>query len=111
MDDDGIELRVVVPRSALVAPTRASADFYSQQNCEGLLGIPRRTFLELLRRVDAPPVTRVGRLRLVEREPMLAFLRALRAQQEGAPQAELDAADQILAELGCVPRRERSGIR
>ncbi|MCA9604344.1 MAG: hypothetical protein KC619_02045 [Myxococcales bacterium] len=104
---EDLELRVVVPRAAFGQPPHA--DFFSQKNSLELLGLPPRTFLELLRRDDAPTVTHVGKLRLVEREPMLAFLRALRRAAPNAPSpaAELEGPAKVLAEIGAhpVPRR------
>lgn len=98
--NDLVELRIVVPRTHL--PMTAPPDFYSQVNC-GLLGLPKRTYLELLRRPDAPPVTRVGKLRLVARDDMIAYIQRLR---EVAPKAvaELDDAERLLLEMGCAPR-------
>lgn len=107
--DDGVELRIVVPREALAAAEPARAEYFSQHNAEQLLGVPRRTFLELLRRPDAPRVIRHGKLRLVEREAMLAFLRVLRerAPASAANAEQLDGPDGVLAEIGCTPQRRR----
>lgn len=107
-DRGDLELRVVVPRSAIEQPPRP--EYFSQFNAPELLGLPRRQFLELLRRGDAPPVTRVGKTRLVEREAMLAFLRRL--EERGvAPAAEddeqMDGPGRVLAELGCIPTGRR----
>lgn len=109
MTDAGeIELRLVVPRSALGGGAEPRAEFISQHNSEAILGIPRRQFLELLRRDDAPPVAELGKLRLVEREPMLAFLRTLRKRSAPAPADEdLDGADRVLREIGAVPEPKR----
>lgn len=108
MSDDAVELRIVVPREALPATTPAVAEYFSQHNCEQLLGIPPRAFLELVRREDAPRVTKLGKVRMVEREPMLAYLRILR-ERAPAPVAteQLDGADSVLAEIGCMPGRAR----
>lgn len=97
--DDTVELRIVVPRDQL--PTAPAPDYYSQRNCD-LLGLGHRTFLELLRRPGAPTVTRVGKLRLVKRAEMLAYMERLR---ELAPRAAgaVDGADRVLLELGCAP--------
>lgn len=102
--EDGIEVRIVVPRDAL--PTAPRPDYYSQQNCE-LLGLTKRTFLELLRRPGAPRVTKVGKLRLVRREDILSFLERLAEQQKDTPDEGVDGPDQVLMELGCVPRGSR----
>src|SRR5690606_33291192 len=93
MADDGIELRIVVPRSALPTASAPPPDFYSQHNCEALLGLTPRVFLELLRRSDAPPVKRIGKARLVDRQAMLAFISALDARAERARDEEADEGD------------------
>ena len=105
MSPDDIELRVVVPRSAI--PIEPPPEFYSQRNCDAQLGIGRRSFLELLRRSGAPPVTRVGSLRLVKRDAFLAYLERIRIAEEKrrVPESDLDGADGVLLELGCSPRR------
>lgn len=106
---EDLELRVVLPPTLLAGGARA--EFFSQANCEELLGLPRRRFLELLRRHDAPPVAEVGKLRLVEREPMLAYLRALKkrdvVQPSAAEEEVLDGADRVLQEVGAMPERRR----
>lgn len=101
--DDTVELRLVIPRDAF--PVAARPDYFSQQNCD-LLGLSKRSFLELLRRPDAPPVIRVGKQRLVRRDLMMTFLDGLaEAKPRGPRSAELDGPDQVLTELGCTPRR------
>lgn len=106
--DRGVELRIVVPRDQL--PTAPVTEYFSQRNCETLLGIDRRTFLGLLRRPGAPPVTKIGKLRLVARADMLDYLERLR-ELEPKPVGELDGADRVLLELGCAPRtpKRRAG--
>lgn len=95
----------MVPRSALPAPP---PDYYSQRNCE-LLGLGKRQFLELLRRPGAPPVTRIGKTRLVARADMLDFLERIRhaAAEAAAEREDLDGGDKVLLELGCAPRPNR----
>lgn len=85
-------------------------DYYSQRNC-ALLGLGHRAFLELLRRKGAPVATKVGKLRLVEREELLGYLRRLRDLEAAKPAAEVDGADHVLLEIGCAPRprRRRAG--
>lgn len=113
MADDGIELRIVVPRSALPTASAPPPDFYSQHNCEGLLGLTPRVFLELLRREDAPPVKRIGKTRMVERRAMLTFLDKVDTKAFEEAEEELDDADRLLNELGCRPagRRRASDVR
>lgn len=106
MRSDGIELKIIVPVDQL--PTSPPAEYFSQENCEQLLGLKRRTFLELLRRVDAPPVTKLGKTRTVERHAMLEFLRRIRERETEARRAgALDEADEILLAEGCLPSSKR----
>lgn len=102
--DPGVELRLVVPRSALPAPP---VDYYSQITAH-LLGLTPRRYLELLRRSGAPPVLRDGRLRLVKRDDMLDYLDRLRQQQEqqAASHEDLDDADKFLMSVGCAPKQK-----
>ncbi|WP_053230818.1 hypothetical protein [Sandaracinus amylolyticus] len=101
---DGLELRVVLPTGALPA---ARPDYYSQRNCH-LLGITGRQFLELLRRPDAPPVAPIGKLRLVRREALLAFIDRMARHRDGIERS-VDGADEVLREIGCASvRRARS---
>lgn len=102
---DVVELRIAVPREQL--PSAPAVDFYSQENCH-LLGLRARQFLELLRRSDAPPATKVGKLRLVRRDRMVDFLERLR-EREPKPVGELDGADRVLMELGCAPQKRKAG--
>lgn len=106
-DADGapIEFRVTIPRSSL--PQMPPADYYSQKNCERLLGMPRRKFLELLRRPGAPEVFRVGKLRMVRRAAFQEFLERIEEAQERADRLdpeELDEADRLLLDMGCTPK-------
>ena len=101
--DSSVELRLVVPRSALPAPP---VEYFSQLNCQ-LLGLGRRQFLELLRRSGAPPVTRVGKTRLVRRDDMIDFLDRIRrgAEERAGKHEDLDDADRVLMEMGCAPKQ------
>lgn len=103
---EGVELRIVVPRESL--PVAPAPEYYSQRNCD-LLGIGHRTYLELLRRPGAPAVTKIGKLRLVKREEMLAFMERLRELERAReiPESELDGADRVLMEMGCAPTKKR----
>lgn len=88
-------------------------DFYSQRNCEQLLGLRPRTFLELIRRDDAPAVVKVGKARLVRRDAMLSYLErresvAKATEPRAAEPCRLDGPDLILAEMGCKPSNTRS---
>lgn len=95
-----IVLSVPIPRE-LVTMVAAPPELVSQRNVLATVGIPPRAYLELLRRPDAPPVTRLGKLRLVEREVLVTWLRAqARRASTRAPSVEADGADAVLAELG-----------
>jgi hypothetical protein len=102
VSSDSISVMVAIPRDQL--PSAAPPDFYSQENCAGL-GLTHRAFLELLQRPGAPKAAKVGKLRLVPRAEVLAFIDALRSKTTiGA--APLDEADAVLVQLGCVPTRK-----
>ncbi|MDC3979798.1 hypothetical protein [Polyangium jinanense] len=61
----------------MVAPRAA---FVSQRTSLDLLGIPRDRYLALVRAPGFPlPVTPIGKLRMVDTEAMIAYLRALGA--------------------------------
>lgn len=69
-------LNVEMPPGSIqvVVPPRPA--FVSQKTSESALGIPSEQFLEMLRRVHfSLPVVAVGKLRLVETEPLIAFMR------------------------------------
>jgi hypothetical protein len=105
---EGVELRVVVPRDQL--PSVAPAELFSQANCHQLLGIPPRKFLELLRRDGAPRAQKLGKLRLVRRDEMLAFLDRLRdIDARAETPTVLDEADALLVEMGYSPKRRKAG--
>lgn len=96
----------------LVEPDTASASgdvLVSQETCERTLGLKRRTFLELLRRPDAPPSSSIGKGRLVRRDAMVAFIERLGAKvrERVGEGHEVDGADAVLAEIGCAPVRGR----
>ncbi len=104
LESDGFEVRVVVPRDSL--PMAPRPEYYSQTNSH-LLGLSKRAVLELLRRPGAPPVTSVGKLRLVRRDSILAYLDGLAEQKERRMSKDArpsrDEADRLLLELGCTP--------
>lgn len=93
--------------SEFVAATAPShAEYLTQKNCMHVLGLAPRQFLELLRREDAPPVTAMGKVRLVRRDLMLVYLERLGAKVRGDdPEQESDGADAVLREIGCAPVR------
>jgi hypothetical protein len=99
------------------APAHDGPHLITQHNVEEVLGMPSRTFLELLRRPGFPlPVMRLGALRGVEHAKLLNWLLSGGAASLGLPANETrpiaapTAAD-ILDELGLEPdprRRQRS---
>lgn len=99
---EGIEVRVVL--SPEVVSSRPCADYVTQENCRDMLGLTPRRFLELLRRDGAPPVTAVGKLRMVRREDILAFIARLGAKVRGGHYHERqpDGAEAVLREIGCA---------
>lgn len=103
--DDVVELRIAVPRSALPNRGVAPPEYFSQHNCESLLGLKPRAFLELLRRADAPASKRVGKSRLVARDAMMAFIDSLDAQSKARAEESLDEGDRYLSEIGAQPSR------
>lgn len=96
---------------ALVAAHRASADaleatvtsvteftpphapeLLTQQNVETIAGLPASTYLELLRAAHCPlRVTRLGKLRVVERAPFIAWIRSLSVPRTQASHVKLSA--------------------
>lgn len=100
---ESIAVTVAIPRDQL--PQGAPPDLYSQRNCD-LLGLDARAFLELLRRPGAPSPMKIGKLRCVPREEMLAFMTRLREQQTRVK--PLDGADRLLLGLNCAPRARGS---
>jgi hypothetical protein len=73
IDEDKVLL--AIPRSAFRAVVEP--DTLSQRNSLSIVGIPPRIYLETLRRSDFDvPITRLGKLRLVDRTSFVAWLRA-----------------------------------
>ncbi len=82
-------------------------EFVSQLTCTTVLGLSKRRFLELLRRDDAPTVTRTGKMRLVRVDEMRTFLQRLGAKLDERQADETDGAGELLRELGYAPVRGR----
>lgn len=97
-----------VSREAAPSPT---ALLISQRNCLQVIGLPPRSYLEILRAPGFPlHVTRAGKLRLVDAE---AFVEHLRAVSPAAPaQDEPDGTETLRALLPSTtliePKRRRS---
>ncbi|HMI85122.1 MAG TPA: hypothetical protein VK550_13565 [Polyangiaceae bacterium] len=104
-DDDRIRVEMLVPRSALVTEVRA--EIITQRNSLHAIGQQPRHFLETLRRDDFDvPIIPMGKLRGVEREPYLAWLRARAvvkhapANDDAVPPAELDPIERAIRSVG-----------
>jgi hypothetical protein len=102
-----ITATIALPRDAVVV--RAEPDFISQRNCEPLLGLSPRSFLDMLPtlRANGVRVIHLGKARLVPRAELVAFLvstapaPAVDALPAGG---EPDEIDTILARAGTVRR-------
>lgn len=104
--DDVVGAALVLVRAAQAPPSHV--EYFSQRNCEQLLGLTKRAFLEILRRSDAPRTVRLGKSRLVRRVDMIEFLERLSLARSTRLPAR-DGADEVLADLGCVVPRSRRG--
>ncbi|HEY4116279.1 MAG TPA: hypothetical protein VGM56_00435 [Byssovorax sp.] len=97
---DTVMLAVPVPRSALTM-TAALPELLSQRNVEAALGIPSRIYLELLRNSALPfEVTRVGKLRIVDRASFVLWLRRRTEAAEVSVPDDVDGAAELAMELG-----------
>jgi len=91
------------------ADQQRAPELLTQQNVEAVAGLPASTYLELLRAAHCPlQVTHLGKLRVVERGPFLAWIRSLSAPrsihtapvvEERSDDAEVAA---VLASAGVV---------
>lgn len=95
--DELVEVPLRIPRSALQV-VQAPPSHVSQRTSERELGIPRGTFLELVRGFgrDGGEVLLVGKLRIVARAAFLEWLRSRKAR----PDATTTEARSLLDELG-----------
>jgi hypothetical protein len=93
-------------RETTAAVEPSQAEYVTQKTSLHVLGLPPRQFLELLRRQDAPPVSVMGKLRMVRRDAMLAYVGRLGAKVRGEDaEQKSDGADAVLREIGCAPVR------
>ena len=90
-----IRASIELPAGAVLVQA-APPELVSQKTSEAVLGIGRRAFLESLPafRCSGGEVIELGRLRLVKREPYVAWL------TREPSSAETDAAKDLAAELG-----------
>lgn len=107
--DDLVEVRMLVPRGALVQPAPAP-ELVSQANALEAFGLPPRRFLEIVRSPRFPGrVLRSGRLRLVRPADLLAHLeRGAESEHEAEPPPEPSS---LVERLGLEAVRGRAGGR
>ncbi|WP_437328851.1 hypothetical protein [Sorangium sp. So ce381] len=83
--------------------TAPQPEMLSQKNVESVTGIPARVFLDTIRGPGFPlPITRLGKLRLVQREAFVAYLQALASDPPSRRDAEVDERTRIAAVLASV---------
>ncbi|WP_437751819.1 hypothetical protein [Sorangium sp. So ce1389] len=83
--------------------TAPPPEMLSQKNVESVTGIPPRVFLDTIRAPGFPlPVTKLGKLRLVEREAFVAHLRALASEPELRRNEEADERSRVAALLAAA---------
>ena len=72
-----------IPTGAITVVTPRPA-FVSQRTSLEILGVPRDTFLKMVRTPDfTPPVTIVGKMRMVETDAIIAYIREFGAKFPG----------------------------
>lgn len=122
LDQSDLDLLREVLRSELSerpAPASAPAAevvMITQRNCELTVGLSPRQFLDLLRRDDAPPSARVGKVRLVRREALVGYLDRLATRTRDVETAEpeepeVDGVEDVLRGIGCATVGRRRGPR
>ncbi|WP_437965111.1 hypothetical protein WMF04_36475 [Sorangium sp. So ce260] len=94
--------------------TAPQPEMLSQKNVESVTGIPARVFLDTIRAPGFPlPVTKLGKLRLVQREAFIAYLQALAsdpAPRRATAEDERTGVAAVLAAVGLEPvRQPRAG--
>lgn len=119
----GARLTTTIDLPAEITVTAAPPDLLSQRNVLAMTGIPPKAFLQVIRAPGCTlEVIRLGKLRLVERAPFLAWLRSHSgATRELGPANDAPAADtanpspedvdDVLRELGCQREPRRAGGR
>ncbi|WP_433935467.1 hypothetical protein AB3662_12120 [Sorangium cellulosum] len=80
--------------------TAPPPEMLSQKNVEVVTGIPARVFLDTIRAPGFPlPVTKLGKLRLVQREAFVAYLQALAEEPAAGRDAAADERTRVAAVL------------
>ncbi|WP_437936881.1 hypothetical protein [Sorangium sp. So ce341] len=83
--------------------TAPQPEMLSQKNVESVTGIPARVFLDTIRGPGFPlPVTKLGKLRLVQREAFVAYLQALAGEPASRRDAEADEGTRVAAVLSAA---------
>ncbi|WP_437779103.1 hypothetical protein [Sorangium sp. So ce1097] len=83
--------------------TAPQPEMLSQKNVESVTGIPARVFLDTIRGPGFPlPVTKLGKLRLVQREAFVAYLQALAGDPASLRDAEADEGTRVAAVLAAA---------
>ncbi|WP_433935276.1 hypothetical protein AB3662_11295 [Sorangium cellulosum] len=83
--------------------TAPQPEMLSQKNVEAVTGIPARVFLDTIRAPGFPlPVTKLGKLRLVQREAFVSHLQALATAPAARRNAEADEETRVAAVLAAV---------
>ena len=109
---------LAIPPNALRI-TAPPPDTISQRNVEAMTGIPPRVFLEVVRAPGFPlPVTRLGKLRIVNRAAFVVWVErgAFRASPpppvaEVAGELESESAGEILEAVGLKETARRAAGR
>jgi hypothetical protein len=80
--------------------TAPPPEMLSQKNVESVTGIPARVFLDRIRAPGFPLlITKLGKLRLVQREAFVAYLRALASEPASRHTTEADERTRVAAVL------------
>ncbi|WP_437827899.1 hypothetical protein [Sorangium sp. So ce1153] len=83
--------------------TAPQPEMLSQKDVESVTGIPARVFLDTIRGRGFPlPVTKLGKLRLVQREAFVAYLQALARDPASRRDAEADEGTGVAAVLAAA---------
>ncbi|MDC0685944.1 hypothetical protein [Sorangium atrum] len=80
--------------------TAPPPEMLSQKNVESVTGIPARVFLDTIRAPGFPLlITKLGKLRLVQREAFVAYLRALASEPASRRASDADERTRVAAVL------------
>ncbi|XXT17006.1 hypothetical protein WME94_42920 [Sorangium sp. So ce429] len=96
--------------------TAPQPEMLSQKNVEAVTGIPARVFLDAIRAPGFPLlITKLGKLRLVQREAFIAYLRSLASEPASRRTTEADERTRVTAVLASAglepvpcPRTDRA---